>query len=79
MSASAFLSRGVHTMRVAYYQGPRFVVALVLAVGAPGAAWRIFNMDDFLPPKDPAEWVSGKISDVRHSVNPNGKRAEVGQ
>jgi Mn2+/Fe2+ NRAMP family transporter len=45
--------------------------ALVLAVGAPGAAWRIFNTDDFLPPKDPAEWVSGKISDVRHSMNPN--------
>ena len=74
LSASAFLSRGVLTIRVAYYQGPRFVVALVLAVGAPGAAWRIFNMDDFLPPKDPAEWVRGKISDVRHSVNPNGKR-----
>jgi hypothetical protein len=71
LSASAFLSRGVHAMRVAYYQGPRFTVALVLAVGAPGAPWRIFNTGDFLPPKDPADWVKGKISDVRRSTNSN--------
>jgi hypothetical protein len=74
LSASAFLSRGVHTMHVAYYQGPRFTVALVLSVAAPGAAWRIFNTDDFLPPKDPTEWVNGKISDVRRSVNFNRPR-----
>jgi hypothetical protein len=74
LSASAFLSRGVHTIHVAYYQGPRFTVALVLAVGAPGAAWRIFNTDDFLPPKDPAEWVNGKIKDVQHSTNFNRSR-----
>jgi hypothetical protein len=74
VSASAFLSRGIHAIHVAYYQGPRFTVALVLAVGAPGAAWRIFNTDDFAPPKDPAEWVDGKISDVRSSMNPNRKR-----
>ena len=74
LDASAFLSRGVHALRVAYFQGPRFEVALVLTVGAPGADWRVFNTNDFLPPKDPAEWVSGQISDVRHSANPNGKR-----
>lgn len=74
LSASASLSRGVHTIRVSYYQGPRFTVALVLAIGAPGAAWRLFNTEDFLPPKDPGEWVSGKISDVRHSVNPQSAR-----
>jgi hypothetical protein len=74
LSASAFLSYGIHTIRVAYYQGPRFTVALVLAVGAPGAAWRIFNTEDFLPPKNPDDWISGRISDVRHSMNPNSKR-----
>jgi hypothetical protein len=42
----------------------------VLAIGAPGAPWQIFNTDDFLPPKDTSEWVNGKISDVRRSVNP---------
>ncbi len=67
LSASAFLSRGIHALRVTYFQGPRFEVALVLRVGAPGADWRIFNTDDFLPPKDAAEWVTGQISEVRHS------------
>jgi hypothetical protein len=70
VSASAHLSRGIHTIRVSYFQGPRFTVALVLAIGAPGAPWQIFNTDDFLPPKDTSEWVNGKISDVRRSVNP---------
>ena len=73
LSASAFLSRGVHTIRVSYFQGPRFTVALVLAVGPPGGAWRIFNTDEFLPPKDPSQWVNGDITDVRRSVNPYGK------
>ena len=74
LSASAFLSRGVHSISVSYFQGPRFNVALVLAIGAPGATWTIFNMDDFLPPKDQSEWANGKISDVRHSANPNNRR-----
>ena len=78
LSASAFLSRGTHTIQVPYYQGPRFTVALVLAVAAPGEAWRIFNTDDFVPPQDPAEWVTGTISEVRHSVpfggSPEGVR-----
>lgn len=68
LSASAVLSRGIHTIHVSYYQGPRFTVALVLAVASPEAAWRIFNTDDFMPPKDPAEWVTGNISQVLHSA-----------
>lgn len=74
LSGSAFLSRGIHTIHVAYFQGPRFTVSLVLAIGAPGAAWRILNTDDFPPPKDPAEWVEGTISDIRHSVPLGGER-----
>ena len=74
LSASAFLSRGVHGIRVAYFQGPRYTVALVLAVGPPAGAWKIFNTDDFLPPKDPSQWVDGEITDVRQSVNPYGQR-----
>jgi hypothetical protein len=68
LSASAFLSRGIHTIHVSYFQGPRYTVALVLAVAAPGAAWGVFNTDDFMPPKDPADWVTGNISDVLHSI-----------
>ena len=70
VSARATLSRGVHSIRVSYFQGPRFTVALVLAVAGPGAGWRIFDMDDFPPPKDPAEWVQGSISDVQPYVDP---------
>ena len=79
LSASAFLSRGAHNIRVSYYQGPRFTVALVLAVARQGAGWRIFNTDDFLPPKDPDLWVDGSISDVHPSVNPLGSPARSRQ
>jgi hypothetical protein len=71
LSASAFLSRGAHNVHVAYFQGPRFTVALVLAIAAPGADWQIFDTDNFLPPKDPGEWIEGSISEVKHSVNRN--------
>jgi hypothetical protein len=63
-SAEATLTRGVHQIRVSYYQGPRFTVALVLAVAPPGEPWRIFHTDDFKPPKDPDQWVEGKITGV---------------
>ena len=63
-SASATLTRGVHEIEVQYFQGPRFTVALVLAIAPPGEAWRIFDMRDFKPPKDPEEWTKGKISGI---------------
>lgn len=72
-SGSAHLSRGVHRIRVSYYQGPAYAVALVLAIAKPGGAWKIFHTDDYLPPKNPAEWVSGSIKDVRRLPNPYAK------
>lgn len=68
-SGSAHLTRGVHRLRVAYFQGPQFHVALVLAVAKPGGPWKIFHTDDFMPPKDPEEWVKGKIKDVKPLEN----------
>jgi hypothetical protein len=68
LSASAWLTRGIHRMRVAYFQGPRFTVALVLSVAAQDGAWRVFNTDEFVPPQDQAEWVKGSIRDVKHST-----------
>ena len=65
LSASATLSRGVHELELDYFQGPRFAVALVLAVAPPAGAWRIFDMEDFKPPKDPEQWVKGRISEIR--------------
>jgi hypothetical protein len=64
-TGSAELTRGVHRLRVSYFQGPRFTVALVLAIARPGEGWRILNTDDFAPPKDPGEWIDGKVRDVR--------------
>src|SRR5262245_22781294 len=49
------LKNGVHTIRVAYFQGPRFHVALVLRVAGPGGQEpRIFHTDDFKPPAEAA-------------------------
>jgi mannose-6-phosphate isomerase-like protein (cupin superfamily) len=46
------LSRGVHRIRVAYFQGPRFEVALILKIAPQGQDFRAFNTDDFKPPPD---------------------------
>jgi len=52
-TGSMELSRGVHTIRVSYFQGPRFHVALVLQVAPPGEPLRIFSTDDLKPPPNP--------------------------
>jgi hypothetical protein len=49
---AATLSRGVHEIRVSYFQGPRFHVALVLKMARPGEELRIFNTDEMKPPPD---------------------------
>jgi hypothetical protein len=50
------LTKGVHTMHVAYFQGPRYHVALVLDVVPPGGRRIAFDMRDFKPP---AEYFEG--------------------
>jgi hypothetical protein len=74
LSAGAFLSRGIHRLHVSYFQGPRFNVALVLAVAPPGASWRMFNTNEFVPPPDTSQWVDGTVSDVRHVSNQLGRQ-----
>jgi hypothetical protein len=64
ISAAATLTRGVHDIRIEYFQGPRFTVALVMAIAPPAETWRIFHMHDFKPPKNPDQWTKGKISDI---------------
>jgi hypothetical protein len=44
------LNAGIHRIRVSYFQGPRFEVALILKVAGPGEALRIFSTDEFKPP-----------------------------
>lgn len=46
---SVDLGGGIHRIRVSYFQGPRFQVALVLKVAGPGEDWRIFNTNEFKP------------------------------
>jgi hypothetical protein len=49
-TGSVELSGGIHRIRVSYFQGPRFQVALVLQVAPPGGPMRVFSTDEFKPP-----------------------------
>jgi hypothetical protein len=50
------LAGGLHRIRVSYFQGPKFQVALVLKVAGPGQPMRVFSTDEFKPPPDPGQW-----------------------
>jgi len=50
---AVWLTHGVHEIRVSYFQGPRWQVALVLKVAPPGEALRIFSTDELKPPPSP--------------------------
>jgi len=44
------LSGGIHSIRVSYFQGPRYHLALRLRVAGPkDAQFRIFDTDEFVP------------------------------
>jgi len=55
-SGMAELAGGVHNIRVSYFQGPKFYIALVLRVAGPGEDLRVFSTDEFKPPPDPGQW-----------------------
>jgi hypothetical protein len=47
------LEEGVHTIRVSYFQGPRYQIALTLAISEPGEEkYYIFNMEKYKIPVD---------------------------
>jgi len=50
------LAGGIHDIRVSYFQGPRWQVALVLYVQPPGGKMKVFSTEDFRPPANPADW-----------------------
>jgi hypothetical protein len=56
VSGKASLDPGIHGIRVSYFQGPRWQVALVLKVAPPGEELRIFSTDEFKPPLHPETW-----------------------
>jgi hypothetical protein len=55
-TGSVMLKTGVHRVRVSYFQGPAYGVALVLDVARPGEEWRPFDLDKFLPPPGHEGW-----------------------
>lgn len=52
LTGTSELTRGVHAIRVPYFQGRKYHVALVLKVAPPGQQLRVFNTDDFKAPPD---------------------------
>ena len=51
------LGPGIHSMHVPYYQGPKYLVALVLKVAGPSEKeFHIFSTEDFKPPPDAKDW-----------------------
>jgi hypothetical protein len=56
VTASTTLSGGIHRIRISYFQGPRFQVALVLEVAGEGEQMRIFSTNEFRPPPNPETW-----------------------
>jgi hypothetical protein len=56
-----YLTHGVHSIRVSYFQGPRFQVALQLKMGAQGKELRVFNTDQLKPPSDAEPWQPNPV------------------
>lgn len=54
LHGKAQLSAGVHTMRVVYFQGIKYQVALVLKIAGAGEPYRVFSTEEFKPP---ATWT----------------------
>ena len=61
---SVNLKGGIHQIRIAYFQGPRAQLALILGVARPGEDWRVFSTNEFRPPRDPADWKYGDPNDL---------------
>jgi PA14 domain len=63
MAGSVELAGGLHRIRVSYFQGPKWAIALVLKVAGPGQKLRVFSTDEFKPPPDPGQWRFPKGSE----------------
>jgi hypothetical protein len=78
-SGHADLSRGMHRMRVPYYQGPRDAVELVLTVHPPHGKWKLFDIRDYrLPMAAPPPTAVGDDQRpvLRHAASEHDPLAE---
>jgi hypothetical protein len=77
MDGSANLAGGIHTIRVSYFQGPRYAIALILGVNGPAEnRWRVFNTNEFKPPANPEDWKFGSPDDLT-KPDPNAERKKL--
>ena len=51
---SVHLSVGAHEIRIAYFQGPRVQLGLILRVSGPGQRLHVLNTEEFAPPRGAA-------------------------
>jgi PA14 domain len=81
VEGSIELAGGIHRIRVPYFQGPRFHIALILSVAGPGdGAFRVFSTNEFKPPANPEDWKYGNPSDLPTAPDPSaGKKKKPGK
>jgi len=60
--ATVELAAGTHKIRVPYFQGPRFEVALQLEIARPGKPYQIFNTQAFAPAQVEVKGGKTKVS-----------------
>jgi hypothetical protein len=56
------LTAGIHSIRVPYFQGIKYHVALVLKVAGPGQSYHVFSTEEFKPPANPETWPPPETS-----------------
>jgi hypothetical protein len=70
LTGNVSLTGGIHEIRVSYFQGPRFYVALRLYVRPPKGKWQIFDTSNFKPPANPAHWKYPNTLNLDLTVDP---------
>jgi hypothetical protein len=78
VDTSVILAGGIHTIRLSYFQGPRFELSLMLGIAGPGDKdFRAFNTNEFKPPANPEDWKYGSPDDLKASPDPNAGRKKL--
>jgi hypothetical protein len=74
------LAGGLHRIRVSYFQGPRYHVALMLGIAGSGEEFRCFSTEEFRPPRNPDDWKYGTPSSTLEvPPDPNAGRRKLGK
>jgi hypothetical protein len=79
VTGSVKLAGGLHRIRVSYFQGPRFHVALMLGIAGPGEEFRVFSTEEFRPPRNPDDWKYGTPDALAVPPDPNAGRRKLGK